>query len=103
MSDRETLPTMREGETVDFEHRDHLYTGSAGHYPDGTDRRGVPAHQQDRNASGRHHARFRDSGVAGASARLPVETLRKAFLRNEDGTAASPMGQLFELLARDGK
>ncbi len=44
---------------------------------------------------------MKDAAIAASLALqfgCPAETLRKAFLRNEDGTAAGPMGHLFDSL-----
>jgi hypothetical protein len=102
MSDRETLPNMREGETVDFEHMHHSYTGSAGHYPDG--RIGEVFLRTSKTGT-LLAITMQDSAIAASlalQAGVSPETLANAFLKNDDGSAAGPLGRLFSLLLERG-
>jgi len=99
---RETLPTRRQRTAVSFEHGGHAFIGGAGHYPDGR----VGEVFLSSGKTGTHLQIATSDAAIAASLALQhgchIETLRRAFLRNDDGSAAGPLGCLFDTLAGAG-
>jgi hypothetical protein len=97
MTEREIIPSRRPRTAVSFEHSGHKFTGGFGHYLSGKIGEvflsaGKPNSQRDID--------IKDAAIAASLALqhgCPVEVLRKAFLRNEDGTPAGPLGHLFDM------
>lgn len=99
MADRHPLPNRRFGISVDFEHGGHNFTGGAGLHENG--RIGdVFLHT---SKTGQHlQIVMRDAAIAASFALqhgADFNKLRASMLRNEDGTAAGPLGKLFDILA----
>ena len=95
---REILPNRRETDTFRFDHAGHRYYGSVSRFKDGR-----PAEV------------FLDAGKPGASIQAiardgavfvslalqhgcPLEVLRKAITRLDDGSAAGPFGTLLDIV-----
>ena len=95
---RETLANRRQTQTFRFDHEGHRYYGSVSRFRDGR-----PAEV------------FLDAGKPGASIQAiardgavfvslalqhgcPLEVLRKAITRLDDGTAAGPFGRLLDMV-----
>ena len=95
---REILPNRRETDTFRFDHEGHRYFGSVSRFKDGR-----PAEV------------FLDAGKPGASIQAiardgavfvslalqhgcPLEVLRKAITRLDDGSAAGPFGKLLDIV-----
>jgi hypothetical protein len=103
MPERIQLPPRRFGIAVDFEHDGHNFTGGAGLHENG--RIGdVFLHT---SKTGQHLQIFmRDAAIAASFALqhgADFNKLRASMLRNEDGTAAGPLGHLFDILAGETK
>lgn len=104
MSEREILPYRRPRAAITFEHSGHTFTGGFGYYPDSGKVGEVFISAGKPNSA--RDIDIKDAAIAASLALqygCPIETLRKAFLRNPDGTAAGPMGQIFDLLDGEGK
>jgi hypothetical protein len=100
MNDRDIIPNRRPSSAITFEHGGHTFTGRFGHYPD-TGAIGEVFLSAGKPNSARD-IDVKDAAIAASLALqygCPIETLRHAFLRNEDGTPAGPMGHLFDLSA----
>jgi hypothetical protein len=99
---RQRLPNRRIAETFTFEVGSLRYTCTLGRFPDG----GIgeiflsntkPSSQSDVNA--------RDAAVAASLAfqfGCPLETFRRALLRDSQGKASSPLGQALDIIAGEG-
>jgi DNA-binding IclR family transcriptional regulator len=99
---RRRLPNRREHELIDFEHEGRRYTAGVGWFEDGS------LAEIFMNVSGRAGGMVevlaRDTAVA-ASLCLQlggdVETLRRALMRDSQGRASGPVGELLDLLAAE--
>lgn len=98
MTDRTELPTRRRRTNIEFIHDGHTFVGGAGYFISGAIGEvflssGKPNSQMDIVAQ--------DAAIAASYALQhgadPV-VMRGAFLRGEDGSAAGPLGHLFDLL-----
>jgi ribonucleoside-diphosphate reductase alpha chain len=99
MTTRQRLPNRRGHELLDFEHGGIRYMAGAGRFDDGglaeifltTAKRGTAV---DVNA--------RDAAVAASllfQHGCHVDTLRRALMRNSDGSASGPLAHALDLLA----
>src|SRR4051812_16438771 len=98
---RARLPNRRAHELVQFEHAGFRYVAGLGRFTDGriaeiflnaSAKTGTAADTQ-----------ARDAAVVCSIALqhgADVETIRRALMRNGDGSASGPLGQLLDLLAR---
>lgn len=99
---RQSLPDRRPSETLEFEHEGHKYRGSVSY-----DRRGKPLEiflTTGKPGTGVETV-SRDAAVAVSLALqhgTPLETLRKAITRLDDGRPAGPLGVLLDAVARGG-
>jgi len=101
MTRRERLPNRRPAGTFDIEVAGLAYTVTIGRFPDGRVgeiflQNHKPGSQSDSNA--------RDAAVAASLAlqhRCPLDTLRRALLRDSQGRASTPLGVALDLLAED--
>jgi ribonucleoside-diphosphate reductase alpha chain len=99
---RHSLPNRRASETLEFEHEGHRYRGSVSY-----DRRGKPLEvflTTGKPGTGVETV-SRDAAVAVSLALqhgTPLETLRKAITRLDDGRPAGPLGVLLDAVARGG-
>lgn len=99
---RQSLPDRRPSETLEFEHEGHRYRGSVSY-----DRRGRPLEvflTTGKPGTGVETV-SRDAAVAVSLALqhgTPLETLRKAITRLDDGRPAGPLGVLLDAVARGG-
>lgn len=100
---RKRLPNRQDGESVAFEHNGQPFVGSGKHFLSG--KLGAVFLN-----SGRPNSHMdviaQDSAIAASFALqhgADPTVMRKAFLRNEDGSAAGPLGRLFDLLVEGGK
>jgi hypothetical protein len=101
MSEREVLPYRRTRITIEFEHQGIKFYGGAGYYPDG--RVGEIFLSTDKPNSARD-IDTKDAAIAASlalQAGISVQTLANAFLRNEDGSPAGPLGKMFQTLLRE--
>lgn len=98
MTPRETLPDRRQRTAINFEHEGHAFTGGAGHYPDGR----VGEVFISAGKTGTHlQIATADAAIAASIALqygAPIDVLRHAFLRTDEGEAAGPLGHLFDIL-----
>lgn len=97
---REKLPNRRRRTPIEFEFNGHVYKGGAGHYAGGD----IGEVFLSAGKTGTALAiQISDAAVAASLALqygCPVEVLRKAFLREEDGIKpAGPMAKMFDILA----
>jgi hypothetical protein len=101
---RQTLPQRRPHEVFDFYHWDRKFIAGIGRaYPDGPVREvwintGRSGEQMETLA--------RDSAVLLSLALqydVPLEAIRKAMMRDMDGSASGPMGALVDRLFDDGR
>ena len=98
ISVRHRLPDRRASEQFNFECNTLKYTATISRYPDGRlaeifIANNKPSSQSDVNA--------RDAAVAASLALqhgCPLETLRRALLRDARGKAASPLGEALDLV-----
>ena len=95
---REKLPSRRPRLTVTFEHAGHTYHGGAGFYEDGR----IGEVFLTAGKSGTHlQNSLHDASIAASIALQRGSTVRellKACIKNEDGTPAGAMGQMFMML-----
>jgi hypothetical protein len=95
---REHLPHRRPSETLQFTHEGAAFTASVSFYQDGR-----PAEifmSGGKVGTGLDHS-CRDAAVVASLALqhgVPVETLRHAITRLDDGTAAGPLGKVLDRL-----
>lgn len=98
MTDRTELPNRRRRENFEFVHDGHTFVGGAGYFLSGNIGEvflssGKPNSQMDIVAQ--------DAAIAASYALqhgADPAVMRVAFLRSEDGSAAGPLGRLFDLL-----
>jgi hypothetical protein len=98
---RQRLPNRRLAETFELTVGGLHYTCTVGRFPDGSVgevflSNTKPSSQSDVNA--------RDAAVAASLAfqfGCPLETLRRALLRDSQGKASSPLGQALDHIAAD--
>ncbi len=101
MSARVNLPARRPRTSMEFQHEGHMFVGGAGYYENGRIGEvflssGKPNSQMDIVAQ--------DAAIAASYALqhgAGLNEMRQAFLRAEDGSAAGPLGRLFDLLWED--
>jgi ribonucleoside-diphosphate reductase alpha chain len=99
MHNRQRLPNRRLAETFSFEIAGLKYTATVGRFPDGTVgeiflQNHKPGSQTDFNA--------RDSAIAASLALqhgAPLETIRKAILRDSQGRPSTPLGVALDKIA----
>lgn len=97
---REVLPNRRRSEILSFEHDGHRFTATVGGFDDG---RPAEVFLSAGKAGTAIEAMARDLAVITSIALqhgAPVETLRHAMTRLDDGAAAGPMGKLLDLVAK---
>jgi ribonucleoside-diphosphate reductase alpha chain len=95
---REPLPHRRLSSTFHFNHGAHRYTATVGTYPDG---RPAEVFLSAGKAGTELEAMARDGAVVLSIALqhgAPVDVLRHAMTRLDDGTAAGPLGRLLDLI-----
>jgi hypothetical protein len=99
LTEREKLQNLRQGETIEFEHYGHKFYGRVGEYPDG---RPGEVWLSTGKTGTQLAITMQDSAIAASLALqfgCPIETLRGAFLRGDDGKPAGPLGALLDLMA----
>lgn len=102
MSERERLPQRRRSENFSFTLGDLKYTATVGYYLDG---RVAELFLSNSKPSSTSDAYARDAAVAASLALqhgCPVETLRHAVLRDQNGAPSSPLGKALDLIAEEG-
>jgi ribonucleoside-diphosphate reductase alpha chain len=98
---RKRLPNRRLCENFTFEHAGMKYIASVARYGDG--RLGeifISNHKSGSDAD----AAAKDSAVVCSIALqygVPIETIRKALLRDSQGCPSSPLGQALDLIVED--
>jgi hypothetical protein len=97
-SARQLLPNRRQTDTFRFDHEGHRYFGSVSLFEDGR-----PAEVfLDAGRPGSSIQSIARDGAVFASLALqygcPLEVLRKAITRLDDGTAAGPFGKLLDMV-----
>jgi hypothetical protein len=101
---RNRLPNRREHTIVTFETSDGFtFTAGLGYFEDG---RLAEIFLTAEKAGTAVEVAARDSAVVaslGLQCGVPVETIRRALSRNENGEASGPLGTLLDLLAADGE
>lgn len=98
---REKLPNRRRRTPIEFVHEGLKYCGGFGHYDSGEV--GEVFLSSGKPNSGRDII-VKDAAVAvsiGLQYGVPIDELRKAMLRNDDGTAAGPLGAMLDILAKE--
>jgi hypothetical protein len=101
VNDSERLPTRRPSTVFDLELNGLRYTASFSCFPDG---RVAEIFLQNHKPGSQSDANARDAAVAASLALqhgCPLETLRHAVLRNEDGKASTPLGAALDFIAAD--
>jgi hypothetical protein len=97
---RERLRNRRAAETFALNVAGLRYTATVGRFPDG---RVAEIFLSNSKPSSQSDANARDAGVAASLALqfgCPLEALRRAVLRNTDGSAATPLGCALDIIAR---
>jgi hypothetical protein len=100
---RERLPNRRACETLGFESGGMRYVASVARFPDG---RLAEIFITNHKVGCDADAAAKDSAVVCSIALqhgVPVETIRKALLRDARGVASSPLGVALDLLAREAE
>lgn len=101
MTARERLPNRRPAEVIRFQHGGFDFTATVGRFADGR------LAEIFLNAAkvGTHVETAAHDAAVVASLALqhgtPAETIRHALVRNQDGTAAGPLGALLDLLTAE--
>ncbi|TSD89089.1 hypothetical protein FFK22_008900 [Mycobacterium sp. KBS0706] len=101
MTDRDRLPQRRQSDTITFDHGGFSYVATIGYRPEPDGRIGEIFLDSGKTGTALSIA-TKDAAIAVSLALqhgCTIETLRGAFLRNADGTAAGVMACLFDLLA----
>jgi hypothetical protein len=103
--ERERLPNRRPTETLEFEHGGFRYVASVGRFSGG-ERDGQLAEVFIGGPKVGTRVAFaaRDSSIVASVALqygATLEVLRHAIARNSDGSAAGPLGNLLDILARE--
>lgn len=101
-STRERLPNRRSSTTFQFELHGLHYTASFSCFADG---RVAEIFLQNHKPSSQSDSNARDAAVAASLALqfgCPLESLRRAVLREEDGSASTPLGAAIDLIIADG-
>jgi hypothetical protein len=98
---RQLLPNRRETDTFRFDHAGHRYFGSVSLFGDGR-----PAEVfLDAGRPGSSIQAIARDGAVFASLALqhgcPLEVLRRAITRFDDGSAAGPFGKLLDLVENE--
>lgn len=100
---RKKLPNRRKRTPVEFELRGHKFYGGFGHYDGGE----VGEVFLGSGKTGQLMSIIASDSAVAASLAIqygcPIDVLQKAFLREEDGTAAGPLGALFDMMGEDAK
>jgi hypothetical protein len=99
---RERLPNRRACESLSFEHGGMRYTASIARYADG---RLAEIFISNHKSGSDADAAAKDSAVVCSIALqfgVPVETIRKALLRDSRGNASSPLGTALDLIVESG-
>ena len=99
MAERIRLPGLRRHEVLEFEHAGLSCRGCVGRY---VDRRIGEIFLNIAKDGSAVDVNARDSAIAASLALqhgCDLQVLRRALTRNKDGSAAGPLGQLFDLLA----
>ena len=95
---RNRLPNRRYRTPVSFEMDGHVYSGGAGHYPDGR----IGEVFLMAGKTGTHLAISISESCIAASLAMqfgcPIETLRDALLKDDQGRPAGALGRMFEIL-----
>jgi ribonucleoside-diphosphate reductase alpha chain len=100
MSGRERLPDRRTCESFGFECNNLHYTTSISRYDDG---RLAEIFLGNAKAGSHSDAAAKDSAVVCSIALqhgVPLETIRKALLRDPRGNPSSPLGMALDIIAR---
>ena len=101
---RTALPNRRDGDLFTFEHNGIVYHGHVSRRLE--DGRPLEVFLEGGKVGSPVQAIARDTAVAaslGLQFGLPLETLRHALTRSDDGTPAGPLGTLLDLIAADMK
>ena len=99
MSARERLPDRRPCESFSFECNNLHYTATISRYADG---RLAEIFLGNAKAGSHSDAAAKDSAVVASIAfqhGVPVETIRKALLRDARGIPSSPLGMALDIIA----
>lgn len=98
---RKKLPNRRERTPVKFKFDGRTFHGGVGHYADDT----VGEVFLTTGKSGQLLRVLLDDSAIAASIAIqygaPVKVLQEAFLKADDGTAAGPLGHLFDLIVKE--
>jgi hypothetical protein len=101
---RSRLPNRREHTILTFESGDGFsFTAGLGYFEDG---RLAEIFLNAGKVGTAIETNARDTAVVaslGLQCGVPVETIRRALSRNENGEASGPLGTLLDLLAADGE
>jgi hypothetical protein len=101
MTNRERLPNRRNSLVFSFELHGLHYTASASCFADG---RPAEIFLQNTKPGSQSDANARDSAIATSLALqfgCPLETLRRAVLRDAQGRPATPLGAAVDQLGKD--
>ena len=99
---RERLPDRRQHEAIDFQHGGFRYVASIGHFGDG---RVAEIFLTSNKAGSNADTNARDAAVVCSIALqygAPLEVIRHALMRDSQGRASGPLGQVLDLFAGDG-
>ncbi len=99
---RQRLPNRRRSETFAFRHNGMAYTATVSRFPGSAALAEIflTNHKTGSDAD----ANCKDAAVVCSIALqhgVPTETIRRALVRNADGSASSPLGTALDLLAEE--
>jgi hypothetical protein len=102
MSARKRLPNRRMGETFELECAGLKYTCTVGRYSDGRIGELFLNNHKSNSAS---DANARDAAIVCSLALqngVPLETIRRALLRDSQGRPSTPLGTVLDIIAAGG-
>jgi hypothetical protein len=100
---RESLPNRRLAESFNFECCGLAYTATIGRFRDG---RLAEVFLQNHKPGSQSDSNARDAAVAASLALqhgCPLETLRRALLRDSQGRPSTPLGAALDIIAEKGR
>ena len=103
MSDRQRLPNRRASESFTFECNNLHYTATISRYADG---RLAEIFLGNAKAGSHSDAAAKDSAVVCSIALqhgVPLDTIRRALLRDARGNAETPLGAALDRIAREDR
>ena len=102
MTARERLPNRRLSETFEIESQGLRFTATVSRFSDGTV---AEVFLQNHKAGSMAGINAQDAAVVASIALqygVPLETIRRALMRDAQGRASGPLGTALDIIAQDG-